>query len=364
MRADERFYKVSQDFRDPFSRDRDRVIHSSSFRRLEYKTQVFINHVGDYFRTRLTHSIEVSQVARSLAKHLGLNESLAEVIALSHDLGHTPFGHVGGDELDLLLKADGFQNGFEHNFQSFRTVHQLENRYKEFRGLNLAYGTLEGLIKHSYPYKKSFYTDWHIEAFDLDYHPSLEAVIVDFSDEIAYVSHDIDDGVKYGLINFYDLLDNEIAQIIHQQVTEEGIDIDDKIYRYRFVGKLINFLVFQLLQSSDKAQITEINKSNTRLHATETLPIKYPKNIATELKKLKKILFEKLYRHEAIAKNMFFGKQCVTGLYKALMSDKALLPNDHYIELESKNHHRVVADYIASMTDRHASNLYKELYFG
>lgn len=364
MQKDQRFYAVSNDFRDPFSRDRDRVIHSSSFRRLEYKTQVFINHVGDYFRTRLTHSIEVSQIARSLAKHLGINEALAEVIGLSHDLGHTPFGHVGGDELDRLLKADGFVNGFEHNFQSFRTVHQLENRYKEFRGLNLTYGTLEGLIKHSYPYKKSFYTDWHIEQFALDYHPSLEALIVDFSDEIAYISHDIDDGVKYELITFDDLMENEIVQIIDAEVQAEGISRQDKIYRYRFVSKLINFLVFELLQHSDKKMITEINQNAIRLPASEALPISYPNAIATELKKLKKILFAKLYRHEKIAKNMYFGKQCVAGLYKALMSDKALLPTDHHIELANKNHHRVVADYIASMTDRHATNLYKELYFG
>lgn len=364
MRNDQRFYPISNDFRDPFSRDRDRVIHSSSFRRLEYKTQVFINHVGDYFRTRLTHSIEVSQIARSLAKHLQLNESLAEVIALSHDLGHTPFGHVGGDELDRLLKEDGFGNGFEHNFQSFRTVHQLENKYRDFRGLNLTFGTLEGLLKHSYPYRKSFYTDWHTEQFDLEMHPSLEAVIVDFSDEIAYTSHDIDDGVKYGLISFDDLMENAIVQIIDAEVQSEGVTPNDKIYRYRFVSKLINFLVFELLQHADKSMIETITKSQSKLPAHETLPIRYPKAIATELKKLKKILFAKLYRHEQIAKNMYFGKQCVAGLYKALMSDQALLPTDHYIELENKNHHRVVADYIASMTDRHATGLYQELYLG
>jgi len=364
MKKHERFYPVSNDFRNPFSRDRDRVIHSSSFRRLEYKTQVFINHVGDYFRTRLTHSIEVSQIARTLANHLSLNESLAEVIALSHDLGHTPFGHVGGDELDRLLKEDGFSNGFEHNFQSFRIVHQLENRYKDFRGLNLTYGTLEGLIKHSYPYKKSFYSNWHIEQFELNYHPSLEAVIVDFSDEIAYISHDIDDGIKYGLITFDDLMENEIVQIIDAEVQAEGILRNEKIYRYRFVSKLINFLVFKLLQYANKEAIESINNTHVKLLANEALPISYPKLIATELKKLKKILFQKLYRHEQIAKNMYFGKQCVAGLYKALMSDKALLPTDHYIELENKNHHRVVADYIASMTDRHATSLYKELYFG
>ena len=200
MKPEQRFHGIDDDFRSPFARDRDRVIHSGSFRKLEYKTQVFLNQEGDFFRTRLTHSLEVSQIARSVAAELGLREALAEAIALSHDLGHTPFGHVGGDSLDACLKKSGHANGFEHNFQSFRVVTALEKRYKRFDGLNLTFATLEGILKHSYPYKKSFLPGWVEEVFDLSKHPSVEAMIVDRADEIAYMSHDIDDGVHSGYI--------------------------------------------------------------------------------------------------------------------------------------------------------------------
>ncbi len=202
MHPYERFYKIDKDFRNPYARDRDRIIHSGSFRKLEYKTQVFLNQEGDFFRTRLTHSIEVSQIARSITSHLGLNESLAEAIALAHDLGHTPFGHIGGDTLDECLKEHGYSNGFEHNFQSFRVVSSLEKRYKGFDGLNLTFATLEGILKHSYPYKKNFLPSWVDKEFNLETHPSIEAMIVDRADEIAYMSHDIDDGINSGLINF------------------------------------------------------------------------------------------------------------------------------------------------------------------
>ena len=228
MEAEQRFHSFAEDFRDPYSRDRDRVIHCSSFRRLEYKTQVFLNHEGDYFRTRLTHSLEVSQIARTLSRTLELNETLSEVIALSHDLGHTPFGHIGGDELDRLLKADGHPLGFEHNFQSFRVLTRLEKRYKDFDGLNLTFATLEGVLKHSYPYEKDFLANID-PAFALDKHPSLEAMVVDHADEIAYTSHDIDDGIKYGLIRFEDLKDDALCQRVDRMVREEGIDPKEKL---------------------------------------------------------------------------------------------------------------------------------------
>ena len=188
MQANSRFFDLNDDFREPFARDRDRILHSGNFRKLEYKTQVFLNQEGDFFRTRLTHSLEVSQIARSITKELKLQEALAEAIALAHDLGHTPFGHVGGDTLDELLKEKGHTNGFEHNFQSFRVVSKLEKRYKEFDGLNLTFATLEGILKHSYPYKKSFLPSEVVKTFNLDVHPSIEAMIVDRADEIAYQS--------------------------------------------------------------------------------------------------------------------------------------------------------------------------------
>ena len=251
MEASHRFHKIDKDFRNPFARDRDRIIHSGSFRKLEYKTQVFLNQEGDFFRTRLTHSIEVSQIARSITSNLELNESLSEAIALAHDLGHTPFGHIGGDTLDECLKADGFSNGFEHNFQSFRVVTGIEKRYKNFDGLNLTFATLEGILKHSYPYRKSFLPSIIDEQFNLDKHPSFEAMIVDRADEIAYMSHDIDDGINSGLISFNDLKESELIQEVLLRVKEEGINEDeDEMFRYRFSSHLINHLVYSLLDYS------------------------------------------------------------------------------------------------------------------
>ena len=362
MECVKRFYPHEDDFRDPFARDRDRIIHSGSFRRLEYKTQVFLNHDGDFFRTRLTHSIEVAQIARSIAGSLGLKESLAEAIALSHDLGHTPFGHIGGDKLDECLKKDGFANGFEHNFQSFRVVSKLEKRYKNFDGLNLTFATLEGILKHSYPYKKSFLPKWVEERFDLSKHPSIEAMIVDRADEIAYVSHDIDDGVHSGLITFADLQESELAQTIIQKVHAEGIEESEmEMFRYRFSSHLINHLVYALLEfSKEKIDTNEITCA--RFDATSPLPIGFDKELETQIKKLKKLLFAKLYSHHRIVRKMFAGAQAIEGLYKAIMDQPKILPNHFFKQTDLRPKHRVVADYVASMSDRYAMELYNELY--
>ncbi len=352
MQLFERFYAIDDDFRNPYARDRDRIIHSGSFRKLEYKTQVFLNHEGDFFRTRLTHSIEVSQIARSITNQLTLNESLAEAIALAHDLGHTPFGHVGGDTLDECLKADGFVNGFEHNFQSFRVVTKLEKRYKNFDGLNLTYATLEGILKHSYPYKKPFLPKIIDEQFDLEKHPSYEAMVVDRADEIAYMSHDIDDGVNSGLISFEDLKSSELAQEILEKVAAEGVtDENDEMFRYRFSSHLINHLVYSLLRYSKK-----------RVEDKESMPIGFEKELETQIKKLKKLLFNKMYQHKNIVRRMYAGKQAVRGLYKGLMEEEKMLPGFYYKQLGSREKHRVVADYIASMSDRYALNFHNEMY--
>jgi len=362
MKAEERFYKIDKDFRNPYARDRDRVIHSASFRKLEYKTQVFLNHEGDFFRTRLTHSIEVSQIARSITSSLGLNESLAEAIALSHDLGHTPFGHVGGDTLDECLKNDGFSNGFEHNFQSFRVVSFLEKRYKDFDGLNLTFATLEGILKHSYPYKKSFLPPQIHEQFNLDTHPSIEAMVVDRADEIAYTSHDIDDGINSGLISFDDLKESELVCEILSKVEEEGISKDeDEMFRYRFSSHLINHLVYSLLDySRDKVRSVEVQSAT--IDATSEVPIGMDAKLETQLKILKKILYKKLYQHQNIVTKMYAGKQAVRGLYNGLMEEDKMLPEIYYKQLATRKKHRVIADYIASMSDRHAILLHKEMY--
>ncbi len=362
MRCEDRFHEIDKDFRNPFARDRDRIIHSGSFRKLEYKTQVFLNQEGDFFRTRLTHSLEVSQIARSITSHLGLNESLAEAIALAHDLGHTPFGHVGGDTLDECLKNDGFKNGFEHNFQSFRVVSSLEKRYKEFSGLNLTFATLEGILKHSYPYKKSFLPSWIGEEFNLETHPSIEAMVVDRADEIAYMSHDIDDGLNSGLITIDDLKDSALIEEILKKVEGEGISQnEDEMFRYRFSSHLINHLVYSLLEySKDKIDNSFIQCST--MDASSELPIGFMPELESDIKKLKKLLFKKLYLHKEISVKMFAGKQAIKGLYSGLMEDKNMLPKFYYEQLSHKKEHRVVADYIAHMSDRYALSFYNEMY--
>jgi dGTPase len=330
---------------------------------LEYKTQVFLNHEGDYFRTRLTHSLEVSQIARTLSRMLELNETLAEVIALSHDLGHTPFGHVGGDELDKLLKADGRPLGFEHNFQSFRVLTKLEKRYKEFDGLNLTFATLEGVLKHSYPYKKPFLESLDAR-FDLEKHPSIEAMVVDHADEIAYTSHDIDDGIKYGLITFDDLLEDELCLRVDEVVQNEGIKRDEKLYRHRFVAGLIKLLVEDFIDNSKdgaKKYRQEMPICIT-IDAQKKLPVGFSTQTATQLKKLKKLLHQKLYRHQKIVRKMHAGKQCIQGLYQAFTEDIDLLPPYQKELFEVRTKERVIADYIAAMTDRYAMKTYHEMY--
>lgn len=362
MKPSDRFFRVDDDFRSPFSRDRDRIIHSGSFRKLEYKTQVFLNHEGDFFRTRLTHSIEVSQIARSISNNLGLQEALSESIALAHDLGHTPFGHIGGDTLDECLKKDGFTNGFEHNFQSFRVVSSLEKRYRAFDGLNLTFATLEGILKHSYPYRKSFLPKSIDEKFNLSTHPSIEAMVVDRADEIAYMSHDIDDGVNSGLITFNDLKESELVSLILKKVHDEGIDEqNDEMFRYRFSSHLINHLVYSLLNYS-RSKVNNSTVLSATIDTKENIPIGFDKELETQIKKLKKQLFTKLYQNKEIARKMYAGRQAIKGLYSALMEEENILPNYYKELLDVRKKHRVVADYIASMSDRYAMKLYNELY--
>ena len=362
MQPYERFYAIDKDFRSPYARDRDRIIHSGSFRKLEYKTQVFLNQEGDFFRTRLTHSIEVSQIARSIASHLGLEEALAEAIALSHDLGHTPFGHVGGDALDHCLKKAGFANGFEHNYQSFRVVTLLEKRYRQFDGLNLTFATLEGILKHSYPYKKPFLNASIDERFDLSTHPSIEAMVVDRADEIAYMSHDIDDGIHSGLISFETLKQSRLICEILDKVHAEGVDEEnDEMFRYRFSSHFINYLVYSLLDYSE-SKVDNAEVLSARIPSSEPVPIGFEPDVETEIKKLKKILYQELYQHHQIVRKMYAGKQAIIGLFNALMDEPKMLPRYYASQLETRRKHRVIADYMASMSDRFAMQFYNELY--
>jgi dGTPase len=323
----------------------------------------------------LTHSIEVSQIARSISSQLGLEESLAEAIALAHDLGHTPFGHVGGDELDNRLRKAGYNNGFEHNFQSFRVVTALEKRYKGFNGLNLSFATLEGILKHSYPYKKSFLPIEIDKLFALDTHPSIEAMVVDRADEIAYMSHDIDDGIHSGLISFETLKESELVQEVLAKVYEEGIHEDeDEMFRYRFSSHFINHLVYSLLEYSKQAvavcmaEVASKNKVEDSKVLSACIPSSQPIAIGfdplleTKIKKLKKILFKELYQHKEIVRKMYAGKKAVQGLLEALMEEPKMLPKYYALQLETRSKHRVIADYIASMSDRYAMSLYNEVF--
>ncbi len=360
MRCTDRFYPTKKDFRDPFYRDRDRVIHSLSFRRLEYKTQVFINYVGDNFRTRLTHSLEVAQIARAICGELKLNEGLAEAIALAHDIGHTPFGHVGGDELNRLIKERFSPYGFDHNFQSFRVVTSLEKRYKEFDGLNLTFATLEGILKHSFPYKKPFLGKWYDEIFDLSTHPSLEAMVVDKADEIAYLSADIEDGVGYGLISFEDILESKLVREVVEKVEKMGYQRGEKLFRYRFSSTFIDTLVSSLITNSSNPAPNKILCKS--LNANQPSPISHTPFIQQELKNLKALLFEKLYYHPNIMRKMHAGKKCIQGLFNAFVEEPRLMSKEFYQRTQREKVYRVVADFIASMSDRYAMKLYREIY--
>jgi dGTPase len=287
---------------------------------------------------------------------------LAEAIALAHDLGHTPFGHIGGDVLDECLKEDGFSSGFEHNFQSFRVLTKLEKRYSEFLGLNLTFATLEGVLKHSYPYKKSFLPQWIDEKFNLSTHPSIEAMIVDRADEIAYMSHDIDDGIHSGLINFDTLKESRLIQNILQKVHDEGIDEEeDEMFRYRFSSHFINHLVYSLLAYS-KENIDNTEVLSAKIDAKEPIPIGFEPELEREIKILKKILFSRLYQHKNVIRKMYAGKQAIIGLYKALQDEPKIMPRFYREQLLIRDKHRIIADYIAGMSDRYAMSLYNEVY--
>lgn len=366
MRPHDRFFETKDDFRGAFDRDRDRIIHCHSFRNLEYKTQVFLNSEGDYFRTRLTHSLEASQIARTVAKNLGLNESLAEAIALAHDLGHTPFGHIGGDTLDECLRHAGSANGFEHNYQSFRVLTKLEKRYKGFDGLNLTFATLEGVLKHSAPYKKSFLPQSFDEIFRLDFHPSFEAIIVDNADSIAYISADIDDALKYSLIGIDDLLESALIRDIVEKIEKkESIKKDESLFRYRLSTHIITDLISDIIENSsaNKKVFADFDEPTCGVFAADTEPlIGFSEEMEVKIKNLKKILLEKVYRHERIMRKMYFAKQCITGLFNAFESEPKMLPKEYKNDAYGANKNRAVADFISSMSDRSAKKLYKELY--
>jgi dGTPase len=342
--------------RSEFQRDRDRIIHSAAFRRLEYKTQVFVNHEGDLFRTRLTHTIEVAQIARSVARALGLNEDLAEAISLAHDLGHTPFGHAGQDALNHCMQPHG---GFEHNLQSLRVVDELEERYAAFNGLNLCFETREGILKHCSRKNALELGDLGRRFLD-GTQPSLEAQLANVADEVAYINHDVDDGVRSGLVTVTQLRGVALFSRHHEEVSREYPALSERRQVYETVRRMINHLVLDLTACS-LGRIRDAAPASIEAARAAGPLIAFTDVAAAEVKQLKKFLFDQLYRHYRVVRMTSKAARIVNDLFAAFSDDPRLLPDEHRQKAE-RDRHRAIADYIAGMTDRYAIKEHRRLF--
>lgn len=342
--------------RSEFQRDRDRIIHSGAFRRLEYKTQVFVNHEGDLFRTRLTHSIEVSQIARSIARRLNLNEDLAEAISLAHDLGHTPFGHAGQDALNLCMKEFG---GFEHNLQSLRVVDSLEERYVRFDGLNLCFETREGILKHCSKVNAAILGDVG-ERFLKDQRPSLEAQVANLADEIAYNNHDVDDGLRSGLITLEQLREVPLVSNQMNHIRSSYPNIDERRLVHETIRHMINKLVSDVIESSE-SNIRRYQISNLDDVRKAPPMLVFSDEIDEQQRSLKKFLHTHLYRHYKVMRMSNKAQRIITELFAVFMEDARLLP-PQFQAYAQVDHARAVADYIAGMTDRYAIREHRRIF--
>jgi len=356
-----RFLEAPPASRTEFQRDRDRIIHSTAFRRLEYKTQVFINHEGDLFRTRLTHSIEVAQIARSIARNLRLNEDLVEAISLAHDLGHTPFGHAGQDALNNCMRDHG---GFEHNLQSLRVVDALEQRYGAFDGLNLTFETREGILKHCSISNARKLGDIG-ERFIEKTQPSLEAQVANLADEIAYNNHDIDDGLRSGLLSPEQLEEIDFYARHRQQVEAEFPGITGRRAIHETIRRMINALIVDLIQASSERIAAANVKTIDDVRRAGPL-IAFSESMRAEATGLKRFLYENLYRHYRVNRMTSKARRIVTELFDAFMREPGLLPPDyqeHDKAISSEGTQaRQIADYIAGMTDRYAIREHRRLF--
>ncbi len=352
-------------YRSEYQRDRDRIIHSSAFRRLEYKTQVFVNHEGDMFRTRLTHSIEVAQISRATARALGLNEDLTEAISLAHDLGHTPFGHAGQDELNRCMKGHG---GFEHNLQSLRVVDELEERYADFPGLNLTFETREGILKHCSRANAEQLGEVG-ERFLTGKQPSLEAQIANIADAIAYNNHDVDDGLRAGLITLEQLREVELFEGQYQDVISSYPGLGGKRLVHEIIRRIINRQVIDLLQTSEQALAEAAPKSADEVREQAQPLIRFSASMQAEHQALKRFLRENLYQHYRVYRMSIKAQRMVKDLFGAFYEEPRLLPPEHQARLKATERElgesgraRVVADYIAGMTDRYAILEHQKLF--
>ncbi len=349
-------FEAAPQGRGEFQRDRDRIIHSGAFRRLEYKTQVFVNHEGDLFRTRLTHSIEVSQIARSIARRLNLNEDLAEAIALAHDLGHTPFGHAGQDALNACMKTYG---GFEHNLQSLRVVDQLEERYAAFDGLNLCFETRAGILKHCSADNAAKLGDVG-ERFLKNKRPSLEAQIANLADEIAYNNHDVDDGLRSGLISLEGLRDVPLVAQHLQQIQQQYSTLPERRVVHETIRQMINTLVSDVIATSEKnIRVAQLGSLEEVYDAAPMLA--FSAEMFEQQRALKKFLHSNLYRHYKVMRMSSKAQRIITDLFEVFMADARLLPPQFQAPAEA-DRARAVADYIAGMTDRYAIREHRRIF--
>ena len=346
-------HESEPDYRTAFQRDRDRIVHAEAFRKLEYKTQVFVNDEGDYYRTRLTHTLEVAQIGRTLARALGVNEDLVETICLAHDLGHPPFGHAGEHVLNDLM---GDAGGFNHNHQSYRVVTELENRYPGWRGLNLTYETLEGIAKHETEYDLTGATE-----FDASTRGSIEAQIANIADELAYNAHDLDDGLQAGLITVQQLEKLEIWQLLCDNIGWSGAYLNE-IDRHRCIRELVGIQVSDVLNATMDRIRTQAFDSPEAAQQHDSNVVDYSDNQKRMNRALKDFLFNNMYRHFRVVRMQERAEHFIRRLYESYSREPLQLPVIYREKLEREGVERVVADYIASMTDRSALLEYRRLF--
>lgn len=340
-------------YRTAFQRDRDRIVHSAAFRLLEYKTQVFVNDAGDYYRTRLTHTLEVAQIGRTLARALGANEDLVEAICLAHDLGHPPFGHAGEDALNQLMSDHG---GFNHNHQSYRVVTKLERRYPKWSGLNLTFETLEGIAKHETAYDRSAFREISEEAG-----PGLEAQIANVADELAYNAHDLDDGLQSGLIHVSQLAGLEIWRRVSERIKWPGGDLDE-VSRHNIIRELVGQLVDDVLFESER-RIEALAPNDSQDIQRHLQPVVSHSDEQQALNAvLKDFLFHNMYRHFRIVRMQTRAEHFIQALFDSYIGEPRQLPDSYRAKLDSEPKRRVVADYIASLTDRSALREFRQLF--
>jgi len=340
-------------YRTAFQRDRDRIVHSAAFRRLEYKTQVFVNDEGDYYRTRLTHTLEVAQIGRTLARALGVNEDLVEAICLAHDLGHPPFGHAGESVLNRLTEECG---GFNHNHQSYRVVTQLERRYPKWPGLNLTYEALEGIAKHESEYDLTLLKD-----FDPTTRGSVETQIANIADELAYNAHDLDDGLQAELIIPEDLDELDIWRAVCEAVGWKGQRVDE-IARHLLIRELIGLEVDDVLTESTK-RLEKLNpQSPEDVQRHQDQVVSHSETTKQHNRALKNFLFQNMYYHYRVTRMAKRAQRFIEQVFTSYMEEPRQLPTEYQTRLHDDNRQRVVADYIAAMTDRGAVLEYRRLF--